>query len=91
MIQILEDVRGLVYETTGVEKWQITMDSEIIDDLNIHELDLIEIIMEIEKERKINLEDVNIDKIRTIRCLVEEIHKKMTEKCRIRNKKRTIL
>ena len=92
MIQILEEVKGLVCEVAGVEKWRITMDSEIIEDLNLHELDLVEIIIEIENERKINLEDVNIDKIKTVRCLVEEIQKKIRNKCQadLKNKNRIL-
>ena len=82
MVQIFEEVRKLVSKVMEIEKWQITMDSAIESDLGVYELDLIDIIMEIEKEYNISLEDMEIDKLKTIKCLIEKIHKKIEENCK---------
>ena len=82
MMQIFEEVRKLVVKIMEMEKWCITMDSMIENDLGMGELDLLDIIIEIEKEYKIDLEDMEINKLKTIRCLTNKIQEKIEEKCK---------
>lgn len=72
MKEILEKVKSVISERTGLENKEIRMDSYFTDDLNINSLELTEIISELEEIYETDF-DLQIDEIKTVSELVHAI------------------
>lgn len=55
---ILEKIKEIIVEVTDIEPEEITLKTNIKDDLDIDSLDLFQIVNEIEEEFDIKIEDV---------------------------------
>lgn len=71
-----DKVAELVAEQLGIDKKNITMDSNIIEDLGADSLDVIEMLMTLEDECGITIPDEKINQIKTVGQIVELIEKK---------------
>ncbi len=71
-----DKVAELVAEQLGIDKKNITMDSNIIEDLGADSLDVIEMLMTLEDEYGITIPDEKINQIKTVGQIVELIEKK---------------
>lgn len=72
MKEILEKVKKVISERTGLENKEIRMDSYFTDDLNINSLELTEIISELEEIYETDF-DLVVDDVKTISELVHAI------------------
>ena len=70
---MFEKVRGIIAEKLSIDKEQITLESDFIDDLDIDSLDLVELIMGIEEEFNIEIPDGEAEKVVTVGDVVEYI------------------
>ena len=59
-------VKKIVVEHLGVEEDKVTKDASFIDDLGADSLDIVELVMEFEKEFNIDIPDEDAEKLRTV-------------------------
>lgn len=64
--KITEKVKKIVVDRLGVAPKEVTLKASFTNDLGADSLDSIELIMEIEKEFKINISDEDAQKINTV-------------------------
>ena len=70
-------VKGVLVESLDIEEEKITMDSNLIDDLDIDSLELVDLTMEFESEFDVEIEDDQVEKIKTVGDIVNLIKEKL--------------
>lgn len=70
---IFEKVADLVAEQLGIDKKNVKLESNIIEDLGADSLDVIEMLMTLEDEYGITIPDEKINQIKTVGQIVELI------------------
>jgi acyl carrier protein len=75
--QIFESVKELVHDSLNVEPSRITMDASFIDDLGADSLDIVELVMAIEKHFDIEIPDEDAEQINTVQDAVVYISDRM--------------
>ena len=72
--QAIEDkLRPIIAEQLGVDESQVTRDASFQDDLNADSLDLVELIMSLEEEFKLEISDDDAEGIKTVGDAVDYI------------------
>ena len=59
-------VKDIIVTELGVEREKLTDDASFIDDLGADSLDIVELVMEFEKEFNIDIPDEEAEKLRTV-------------------------
>jgi acyl carrier protein len=73
---IYEKIKNIIIEKFDIKTNQLTKKLRLKEDLGADSLDLVEFIMDLEKEFNINISDEEADKINTIEdCLIYIKHK----------------
>ena len=72
---ILDQVKELVVNQTGVSADELNLDTSLMNDIDADSLDAVEIIMAIEDEFEIKIPDEEAEKFLTIRDIVEYLEK----------------
>ncbi|MEQ1566859.1 MAG: acyl carrier protein [Myxococcota bacterium] len=70
---LVQKVKDIIAETLGVKKSEVVPTASFIDDLNADSLDIVELVMTIEKEFDIEIPDDEAEKIRTVQDAVDYI------------------
>ncbi len=70
-----EKIIGLIAEKLGKKKSEITLNTNLVDDLGADSLDVVELVMTFEDEFGITLPDEDVSKMRTVKDIVEYIKK----------------
>ena len=70
---VFERVRAIVVEQLGVEEDEVVPNASFVDDLNADSLDLVELIMSLEEQFKLQISDEDAEKITTVGEAVEYI------------------
>ena len=68
---IFERIQSIISEQLGVDKEDITMDTNLTKDLEADSLDAVEIIMAIEDEFEIEIEDEKAELLQTVADMVK--------------------
>lgn len=76
-MDIFETVKSVVAEQLGIDESEITMESSFNDDLEADSLDIVELMMALEDEFKIEISDDEAGKISTIGDVVEYIKERV--------------
>lgn len=63
---ILERIISLISEQFNVNEGDINLETSFRDDLNADSLDLVELVMALEDEYELEIEDVDVDGIKTV-------------------------
>ena len=71
--ELVQKVKDLIHESLGVKKDDVVASASFIDDLNADSLDIVELVMTIEKEFDIEIPDDEAEKIRTVQDAVDYI------------------
>jgi acyl carrier protein len=74
---ILQRIRPLIAEQLGVEESKVTPTASFVDDLNADSLDLVELVMSLEEEFKVEISDEDAESIKTVGDAVEFIQEHM--------------
>ena len=73
MNEIFDKVKEIIVEQLGIEEDMVTMDATFTGDLEADSLDIVELMMALEDEFKIEISDDEAGKISTIGDVVEYI------------------
>lgn len=76
MPDIMKIVAHLLQTKMGVDKRRITLEADLVRDLGLDSLDVVELIMEVEKEFDITIADEELQEIVTVKDMVASINKK---------------
>ena len=72
---VFEKIRDILCEQLDLEEDQVSMDSNIADDLGADSLDIVDMLMTIEDEFEVEIPDEEIDNIKTVGDAVAYIEK----------------
>ena len=61
-----EKVKDIIEKELGVEREKLTNEASFIEDLGADSLDIVELVMEFEKEFNIDIPDEEAEKLRTV-------------------------
>jgi acyl carrier protein len=66
MADMTEKVKDIIEKELGVEREKLAPDASFIEDLGADSLDIVELVMEFEKEFNIDIPDEDAEKLRTV-------------------------
>jgi acyl carrier protein len=61
-----EKVKDIIEKELGVEREKLTTEASFIEDLGADSLDIVELVMEFEKEFNIDIPDEDAERLRTV-------------------------
>ena len=71
--EIFEKVKTVIVEQLGIDEESVKMDPSFLDDLGADSLDIVEFIMALEEEFGLEIPDEDVEKIATVKDVVEYI------------------
>ena len=71
--EVVPKIKSLISASLGVSENEITPDSSFIDDLGADSLDIVELVMLIEKDFDIEIPDEDAEKIATVQDAIDYI------------------
>nr|WP_300005393.1 acyl carrier protein [Tissierella sp.] len=74
-----EKIKELISAQFNIDQDKITLETDLVDDLNADSLDLVELIMAFEDEFNLEIEDEDVANLKTVSDAIEEIAKKIGE------------
>ncbi len=74
---IFEKLQDIIADQLDIDKEKITLDSDINKDIGADSLDIVEMLMSVEKEWNIIVDDSDAGDIHTIKDVVEFIERKV--------------
>ncbi len=77
--EVFERIKIIVADKLGIEEDEISLNSELVEDLGADSLDLVDLVMAFEDEFGTKVEDDEIESITTVEDIVKYIKKKMGE------------
>jgi acyl carrier protein len=73
-----DKVKEIIVRELGVERDKLTDNASFIDDLGADSLDIVELVMEFEKEFNIDIPDEEAEKLRTVGDAVGYLNSKVS-------------
>jgi acyl carrier protein len=70
-------VKDIIEKELGVEREKLTADASFIEDLGADSLDIVELVMEFEKEFNIDIPDEDAEKLRTVGDAMQYLNQKV--------------
>ncbi|AEH51140.1 acyl carrier protein [Pseudothermotoga thermarum DSM 5069] len=70
---VIRRVKELVAEKLGIDVDDVVEDADLVDDLGADSLDLVDLAMAIEDEFGVTIPDENLEKIRTVGDIIENL------------------
>jgi acyl carrier protein len=71
--EMVQKVKDLIAESLGVSHSEVVASASFIEDLNADSLDIVEMVMQIEKEFDIEIPDDEAEGIRTVQHAIDYI------------------
>ena len=71
--EVVRRVKDLISQSLGVNPSEVTPEASFIDDLGADSLDIVELVMLIEKEFNIEIPDEDAEKISTVQDAIDYI------------------
>lgn len=71
--EIFEKLKTVIVEQLGIDEANVRMESSFLDDLGADSLDIVEFIMALEEEFGLEIPDEDVEKIVTVKDVVEYI------------------
>ena len=79
MTTVSECLKNIIVEQLGVEEGEVVPSASFTEDLNADSLDLVELIMSLEEEFKLQISDEDAEKITTVGEAEEYIEEHLRE------------
>ena len=79
MATVSERLKNIIVEQLGVEEGEVVPSASFTEDLNADSLDLVELIMSLEEEFKLQISDEDAEKITTVGEAEEYIEEHLRE------------
>lgn len=76
-----EKVKGIIADYLGVKKKKITLEMDLIEDLNINSYDVMSIVGRIEDEFNLEIPDEEIRNLKTVKDVVTYLEVKSNSVC----------
>lgn len=70
---VFEKVKEILCDQLGIDEEEITLDTNLVDDLGADSLDLVDFVMSLEEEFDKEIPDEDIEKIKTVGDVVSYI------------------
>lgn len=70
---VFEKIRKIISSRTGLDKEAISLDANIVDDLELDSIEVFEILSEIEDEFSIEIDEDSYESFKTLKDVVEYI------------------
>ena len=70
---VFEKIRKILADQLEIEESKITLDSNLVEDLNADSLDIVELIMDVEQEYDITIPDEDLPEVVTVKDIVSYI------------------
>ena len=77
MADMSEKVKDIIEKELGVERDKLTSEASFIEDLGADSLDIVELVMEFEKEFNIDIPDEDAEKLRTVGDALKYLNEKV--------------
>jgi acyl carrier protein len=77
LASVFERVRSIVIERLGVDDDKVTPEAEFIGDLNADSLDIVEVVMALEQEFELEIQDDEVESMRTVGDAVSYIEERI--------------
>jgi len=74
--EVVRRVKDLIAESLGVNPTEVVPTASFIDDLGADSLDIVELVMAIEKEFSVEIPDEDAEKITTVQDAIDYIQNK---------------
>lgn len=78
MADLSEKVKDIIEKELGVEREKLTNEATFIEDLGADSLDIVELVMEFEKEFNIVIPDEDSEKLRTVGDAIGYLQQKVS-------------
>jgi acyl carrier protein len=75
-MSIAERVQSIIVESCGFEEEEVTPSKTFIDDLGLDSLDAVEVIVSLEDEYGIEIDDDEVEKLKTVQDLIDCVVRK---------------
>jgi acyl carrier protein len=76
-IQMFEKIKKILVEQLGVAEERVTMEANIVEDLEADSLSVMQTIMELEEEFGLTVEDEDVNNLRTVGDIVKYCESKV--------------
>jgi len=71
-----EKVRDTVVDTLSCDAEQVTLDANLVEDLDVDSLEIVELSMALQESLGVSIEDEDLEKIHTVRDILEYVRAK---------------
>ena len=71
--EVVQKVQEIIAQSLDMNKSEVVLSASFIDDLNADSLDIVELVMTIEKEFDIEIPDDQAERIRTVQDAIDYI------------------
>jgi len=68
-----ENVRDIIVDTLSCNAEQVTLDTNLTEDLGADSLEIVELAMAVQESLGVNIEDEDLEKIHTVRDILDYI------------------
>ncbi|MDN5338434.1 MAG: acyl carrier protein [Thermotogaceae bacterium] len=75
--EIFQITKNIIVDKLNVEEDDIKLSSSFIDDLGADSLDIVDLVMAFEDEFGVKVEDEDVEKLQTVKDVVEYIYKRL--------------
>ena len=76
---VFEQVQAIIADNLNISKDKVTLNANLADDLGADSLDAVEIIMNLEESFNISIADDAVEKIKTVKELVDYIEEQSSK------------
>lgn len=83
--EIFQVTKNIILDKLNVEEEDIKLSSSFIDDLGADSLDIVDLIMAFEDEFGIKIDDEDVEKLSTVKDVVEYIYKRLSSASEVKN------
>ncbi|MCI6640428.1 MAG: acyl carrier protein [Pygmaiobacter massiliensis] len=74
---VFEKVREIICDQMEIDEGKVTMDTDIVNDLDADSLDIVDLVMSLEDEYGLEMPDEEVEKIKTVGDVVRYIEERI--------------